>query len=191
MTGAQNCRLGENCRPLRSCPVLLKIIQHKPISQENRELLGDSHCGATEDKKPLVCCPGEWWQRAEKMKLTLRFGSIYGELIFQTIPGIPRVNRSNLKTALSACEYEYTRTFFAHREDFFWFFWAVLVVSCILSRHFKFQNCWFVKVNLCEVHTNLSWACSLLCFILLWFFLVTKLRFENVVHWSFRNRAMT
>lgn len=59
MTGAQNCRAGENCRPLKSCTVLLKIFQDKPISPENRKLLSDSHCGMTEDKKPLVCCPGE------------------------------------------------------------------------------------------------------------------------------------
>jgi hypothetical protein len=47
------------CQPLKTCPVLSKIFQDKPVSEANKQLLRDSQCGTGDNGKPLTCCPTE------------------------------------------------------------------------------------------------------------------------------------
>jgi hypothetical protein len=51
------CLTPSTCKVLRTCPVLFKLMQTKPISEENKTLLRESQCGKDENDRQKVCCP--------------------------------------------------------------------------------------------------------------------------------------
>lgn len=68
--GACTTPKGHNglCRPLRTCPVLLKIAT-KPVSPGKRKILQDLVCG-TADGKPLICCSDDpMEENSEEMRI--------------------------------------------------------------------------------------------------------------------------